>query len=150
MSEAASVDPIVKTLKLDAPVEKAFSHFTKNIHVWWPLTNHSLSGENAASVVFETSTGGRIYEIDKAGKEREWGRVLECTPPTHLVFSWVLEASDRATEVDVTFKDEGNGKSSLTLVHRGWDKRPDGAEWRGKYHQGWDGVLSGFAESLSP
>ncbi len=149
MSDAMLTEPIVKTLNLNASVEKAFNHFTKNIHLWWPLASHSLSLGDAASIVFEAAPGGRVYEIEKSGKKREWGRVSECEPPHRLVFSWVLEAPERATEVEVTFVDEGGGKSSLTLIHRGWGARPDGEEWRGKYNQGWDGVLSSYEDALA-
>ncbi len=149
MSTAAATDPIVKTLTLDAPADKAFRHFTANIHLWWPLATHSLSLENAKTVVFEAIEGGRVYEIDKSGNQREWGRVKLCEPPRRLVFSWVLEAPEKQTEVEATFDDAGNGKSTLTLIHRGWDKRSDGAEWRGKYDQGWDGVLDSYKEELS-
>ena len=147
MSETTT-DPIVKTISLNASAEKAFAHFTQNIHLWWPKATHSLSQENAESVVFEAKEGGRVYEVERSGKEREWGTVKVCEPPHRLVFSWVLEAPDKATEVEVQFTEEGDGKSSLTLTHRGWDARPDGAEWRGKYNMGWEGVLGDFVKSL--
>lgn len=149
MSTTALTEPIVKKLALNAPVEKAFEYFTKNIHLWWPMATHSLSLEDAETIVFEAAPGGRVYEIEKSGKKREWGKVSQCEPPHCLVFSWILEAPDKATEVEVQFEDQGDGKSMLTLIHRGWDKRPDGEEWRGKYDQGWDGVLSEFESMLS-
>ena len=149
MSASALTDPIVKKLSLKAPVEKAFEHFTENIHVWWPLASHSLSLENAETIVFEAAPGGRIYEVEKSGAKREWGKVLLCEPPHRLVFSWVLEAPEKATEVEVQFADEGADKSSLILIHRGWDQRADGGEWRGKYNQGWEGVLSAFVDALA-
>ena len=140
MTRTRGVDPIVKAIDLNAPVEKAFNHFTKNIHVWWPLATHSLSQADAETVIFEARTGGRVYEIEKSGREREWGRVLQCEPPHSLIFSWVLEAPEKATEVEVRFEGTGEGKSRMTLTHRGWDNRPDGAEWRGKYNEGWNAV----------
>lgn len=148
MQQAGLIEPIVKAIELNASIEKAFGHFTKNIHLWWPLATHSLSQENAKSVVFEAKVGGRIYEIEKSGREREWGRVKVCEPPHRLVFSWVLEAPEKQTEVEVEFKDEGAGKSSLTLIHRGWDKRSDGAEWRAQYNQGWTGVLKAYETTV--
>lgn len=148
MSTATALEPIVKTLDLDVTAEKAFHHFTENIHLWWPKETHSLSHADAETVKFEAKTGGRIYEIEKSGRSREWGRVLVCDAPHRLVFSWVLEAPEKATEVEVQFKDMGDGKSSLTLIHRGWDARPDGAEWRDQYNNGWDGVLALYSASL--
>lgn len=148
MTTATLTEPIVKKLTVNAPVERAFEHFTKNIHLWWPMATHSLSLEDAASVVFEAAPGGRIYEVEKSGRKREWGEVSLCEPPHKIVFSWVLEAPEKATEVEVCFEDHGGEQSTLTLTHRGWDKRPDGEEWRGKYNQGWDGVLSEFERTV--
>ncbi|PQA89133.1 SRPBCC family protein [Hyphococcus luteus] len=149
MAVTDTIEPVVKTITLNASVEKAFRHFTDNIHAWWPLATHSLSAENAQSVVFEARPGGRIYEIDKDGKERDWGVVKACDAPSRLVFSWVLENPAGATEVEVRFADEGAGKSSLTLIHRGWENREDGAKWRKDYDGGWDGVLGKYAAALS-
>ncbi len=148
MSVTTSLEPIVKKLNLDVSVERAFRHFTDNIHLWWPTETHSLSQADAETVKFEAKTGGRVYEIEKSGKEREWGRVLVCDAPKRLVFSWVLEAPEKATEVEVQFREAGDGKSSLTLTHRGWDTRPDGAEWRQNYNKGWDGVLQQYGGSI--
>jgi uncharacterized protein YndB with AHSA1/START domain len=149
MNTALAIEPVVKTLSLDASAARAFEHFTRNIHLWWPLATHSISLAAAKTVVFEAKEGGRIYEIDGEDRQREWGRVLACEAPRRLVFSWVLEAPEKATEVEVSFEMAGADKCTLTLIHRGWDNRPDGAEWRGKYDQGWDGVLTGYARSLS-
>ena len=149
MAVMEKIEPVVKTLSLNVSAEKAFHHFTAKVHVWWPLAGHSLSKADAQSVVFEAREGGRIYEIEKSGNERDWGRVVTCEAPNRIVFSWVLEAPDNATEVEVQFTDEGEGKSSLTLIHRGWEFRKDGgAEWRGNYDKGWDGVLALYQNAL--
>lgn len=143
------IEPVVKTLSLNVSAEKAFHHFTANIHLWWPLSGHSLSQADAQSVVFEAHEGGRIYEVEKSGREREWGRVHHCDAPHRLIFSWVLEAPEKATEVEIEFADQGDGKSTLTLIHRGWENREDGAEWRGNYDTGWDGVLAEYRIALN-
>lgn len=149
MDAAILTEPIVKTISLNASAEKAFHHFTANIHLWWPLATHSLALEEAKTVVFEATEGGRIYEVEKSGKEREWGRVMVCEAPNRLVFSWVLESPDKQTEVEIQFNDENDGRCVLTLIHRGWEHRSDGAEWRGKYNEGWEGVLEGYEKSLA-
>ena len=149
MEIETALEPIVKTLELQAPVEKAFHHFTENIHLWWPMARHSLSQDDAVHVVFEGGAGGRLYEVDKDGREREWGRVLEWDAPRRAVFSWVLEAPEKQTEVEIQFTEGKAGGAVLTLIHRGWENRPDGAEWRGHYHTGWDGVLGRYVESLN-
>lgn len=148
MTVALPIEPVVKILTLNASAARAFEHFTRRIHVWWPLATHSISLAAAKSVVFEAKKGGRLYEIDKDGREREWGRVLECDEPHRIVFTWVLEAPEKQTEVEVEFEEAGAEKCVMTLIHRGWENRPDGAEWRGKYNHGWDSVLGGFIETI--
>ena len=142
-----SLAPIEKCIDVAVSPERAFAHFTQEIHRWWPLATHSLGQEKTKTVVFEAIAGGRIYEIDTDGEQREWGRVMQCEPGTLLVFSWVLERPDHATEVEVRFEPVGEGHCRLTLIHRGWDRRPDGAETRASYHSGWDVVLAGYRVS---
>lgn len=144
----SGVAPVVKTLSLKAAPEKAFAHFTRNIAVWWPLRTHSLSQADARSVVFEAKEGGRIYEIDASGREREWGRVKICDAPNRLVFSWVLERPADATEVEVTFADDGKGGTDFTLNHRGWLETKSAAERRDMYDGGWVGVLSAYERTI--
>lgn len=142
------IQPIVKKLTLKAHPERAFRHFTENIHLWWPLATHSVSEGNATTAVFEAREGGRLYEIEKDGRQREWGRVKVCDPPRRVVFSWVLEKPECETEVEVTFDPRSDGGSDMTLIHRNWENRPDGAEWRDQYDDGWAGVLAGFIRSV--
>lgn len=148
-TEQTATAPVVKIVDLKATAAKAFRHFTENIHVWWPLATHSLSLAEARTVVLEAKEGGRLYEVDASGREREWGRVLVCEPPRRIVFSWVLEAPADATEVEARFEDVAPGASRLLLEHRGWETRAEGALWRGRYDQGWIGVVGRFAETLA-
>jgi len=145
---AAGAAPVVKKLSLKAPPSRAFAHFTDNIAHWWPLATHSLSQASARHVVFEAKKGGRIFETDVSGREREWGRVKTCEPPRRLVFSWVLEKPAEATEVEVTFEDDGAGGTNFTLAHRGWLETKSGVERREMYDQGWAPVLAGYERTL--
>ena len=146
---AITLEPIIKCIELEVSPMQAFDHFTRKIHRWWPLATHSLGQENAKGVVLEAVVGGRIYEVDAWGAQREWGRVKQCESGALLLFSWVLERSDHATEVEVRFEPAGEGHCLLTLIHRGWDTRPDGAGARANYDTGWDHVLSCYQE-LAP
>ncbi|HNR76988.1 MAG TPA: SRPBCC family protein [Parvularculaceae bacterium] len=148
MKEYGKVAPVEKTLSLKAPPARAFAHFTENMGAWWPLATHSLSQANAKTVVFEAKKGGRIYEIDVTGREREWGRVKVCEAPHRLVYSWVLENIAEATEVEVTFEDDGKGGTDFTLVHRGWLETKSGAERREMYDGGWMPVLAAYEAAL--
>ena len=108
-----------------------------------------MAARIAFPVVFEAKKGGRIYEIDVTGREREWGRVKECEAPHRLVFSWVLENVAEATEVEVTFEDDGKGGTDFKLVHRGWLETKSGAERREMYAGGWTPVLDDYVSSLA-
>lgn len=144
---ARPVAPVEKTLSLGASPERAFTHFTDNIAQWWPLQSHSLSQGVARNVVFEAKAGGRIYEVDATGRERDWGRVKTCDRPGRLVFSWVLEKPAEATEVEVTFAPDGRGGTTLTLVHRGWLETKSAFDRRQMYDHGWSPVLDAFRAS---
>jgi uncharacterized protein YndB with AHSA1/START domain len=148
MKEYAAPGPVEKRLSLKAAPARAFHHFTDNIAAWWPLATHSLSQALARDVAFEAKNGGRIFETDATGREREWGRVKVCEPPHRLVFSWVLENPGEATEVEVTFEDDGEGGTDFMLVHRGWLETKSGADRRDMYDTGWASVISRYEESL--
>lgn len=143
----AAPGPVVKSLSLKAPPARAFAHFTDQIALWWPLATHSLSQADARNVVFEAKAGGRIYEVDAAGRDREWGRVKACEPPHRLVFSWVLETISQATEVEVRFEDDGAGGTNFRLEHRGWLETKSSVDRRGMYDAGWAPVLDAYARS---
>ncbi len=145
---AGAAAPVEKTLSLKATPERAFAHFTDNIAAWWPLASHSLSEGLARSVVFEAKAGGRIFEIDAAGREREWGRVRDCEKPHRLVFSWLLENLADATEVEVTFAPDGKGGTHFTLLHRGWRETKAAFGRRDMYDHGWLAVLGGYRATL--
>lgn len=139
---------VVKTVDLKVSIDRAFQHFTRDMHVWWPLGTHSISGKDARTVLFEAEAGGRIYEIDVGGREREWGRVLACEPPRRVLFSWVLEAPADATEVEVTFDATGPSACRMRLKHHGFERRSEGAIWRDRYDQGWQGIVTLYANSI--
>lgn len=144
----AALQPIVKRLTLRASPQRAFTRFTANIAVWWPLAEFSLSRKDAVDLTFEARPGGAIFETDNTGRRREWGRVLVCEPPRRLVFSWVLERVEGATEVEVLFEPGAAGATELTLIHRGWDGAASRGGRRESYEHGWPTVLAAFVASL--
>lgn len=51
-----------------------------------------------------------------------------------------------ATRVEVTFTEDGPGRTVVLLVHSGWEHRPDAAPAREGYSTGWDQVIGRFTE----
>jgi hypothetical protein len=140
-----SLEPIVKSMVVNLPLEAAFHLFTREIGSWWPLRSHSVGGDDAVECRFEEWVGGRFYEIDRDGSEYEWGRLLVWEPPQRVACTFYPgRTQDKATEVEVTFAPDGR-QTRMTLTHRGWEKcSPDFQAERGRYVVGWDTVLSRY------
>ena len=76
-----------KSVRVHAPIERAFSVFVEHMETWWPATHHI--GDTPFETIFvEPRVGGRWYERDVNGKLCEWGKVLAWDPPYRVTFSW--------------------------------------------------------------
>ena len=143
-----------KTVVVNAPISHAFKVFTEQFDSWWPRTHH-IGKIEPYTAILEPREGGRWFERGADGTECEWGRVLIYAPPKQVTVSWHLDASfayvrdpAKASRVDVTFHDEGNGKTRVELVHsqldrhgEGWEKVRDGVGSEG----GWGAIMEKFA-----
>jgi uncharacterized protein YndB with AHSA1/START domain len=153
VSSQTELEPIVNTVTVDAPIERAFEVFTTDVKSWWPLGRYSVAGDEdpagvvAVDAVMEPHVGGRWYEVRSDGSEAEWGEVVAYEVPRRVVVSWYPGRSvDEATEIEVRFTPEGDG-TRVELEHRGWERIGDrGAESREGYAGGWIAVLGRYAE----
>jgi uncharacterized protein YndB with AHSA1/START domain len=149
--------PLVKSVSVDLPIDRAFQLFTRGMGGWWPLDTHSIAEDTrggrvkAKDVVFEERAGGRIYETMSDGSEGTWGRVLTWEPPRRVVFSWKPNLTDGPhTEVEVRFTSAASG-TEVELEHRGWERLGDAAALRrAEYDTGWGGVLELFQTAARP
>jgi len=139
--------PVVKTVKINLPVDAAFRLFTKDVNRWWPLATHSVFGNEAVSCTLEGRAGGRFYEVHRDGRQSEWGQVRVWEPPHRVIFTMHPGRSpDTAQEVEVNFQEEADG-TRVTLTHRGWENLGEQAQvMRGRYDQGWETVLGQYAD----
>jgi len=146
-----SMDPLNVTVVVDCTPDVAFKAFVVRIGNWWPLATHSITAAYektpAKTVVIEPELGGRIYEIDPAGKEHLWGAVTEWNPPRALAFTWHVDSTpDLATHVAVRFEPTDDGRTGVMLTHSNWDVLP-----ADQYKNGWAKILSedfvGFIEA---
>jgi uncharacterized protein YndB with AHSA1/START domain len=139
--QAVSIEPIVRTITVQRAVEDAFRLFTAEIDTWWPAATHSYGGEDVQQTVFEQRPGGRLYEVQKDGTERDWAEVLTWKPPERIVLAWKICSP---TEVEVRFTAEGDA-TRVELEHRGWERVTDELRaQRENYAGGWVFVLGQF------
>ena len=112
--------PIQQSVHLDCPVEDAFRLFTERFAEWWPLSSHSVAGEDADSCEIEPWRGGKVLERTRSGEEHEWGDVLVWDPPERVEFTWHPGGRrDENQTVNIEFRVETQG-TRVTLTHRGW------------------------------
>jgi hypothetical protein len=145
-----------KSVVVRAPIAHAFKVFTERFDTWWPRT-HYIGKAEPFTAVLEPREGGRWFERGADGSECEWGRVLVYSPPTRVAVSWQIGADfkydpdpTKASRVEVTFHDDGNGATRVELVHSQLDRHGDGWE---KLREsvgsagGWGAIMDGFATS---
>jgi uncharacterized protein YndB with AHSA1/START domain len=153
---AAAIEPVRKQIIIDAPQERVFRTFTRDIDTWWPRQHH-IGASPLACQKLEMAVGGRWYSVCEDGSECNVGKVLEWDPPKRVVLAWQITAHwqydpDLITEVEVTFTAEGPRTTRVDLEHRNLDrfgvtaidlrKSIDGPG-------GWGLILSNFAAVAS-
>lgn len=117
-----------KEVVVNVPPARAFEAFTAQFGDFKPR-EHNLLGAPIVETVFEPKVGGNIYDRAEDGSECRWARVLAYEPPHRVVFSWdispqwQLEADpENASEVEVTFESDGDGRTRVVLEHRNFDR----------------------------
>jgi len=143
-----------RSVVVPASQERAFEVFTARFGDFKPK-EHNLLDSPIVATVFEPRVGGHIYDRAEDGTECRWARVLVFEPPHRVVFSWdigptwQLEPSEaNASEVEVTFVPDGEGRTRVELEHRnidrhgpGWESVADGVRGDG----GWPLYLGRYA-----
>lgn len=139
------IEPIRLSFEVDCSIEHAFEVWTARIDQWWPR-DHTVSAEDALTVVLEGRPGGRIYERLATGTEHDWGEVTLWDPPNRLGYTWHLNRDRRdATDVQVSFIARGEAATQVEIEHRGWERLgADADDWRRRNHGGWATLLPHF------
>ena len=149
-------DDVRREVGVDRDAEAAFHAFTRELGAWWPGA-YTFSGEAFATAEVEPRAGGRWYERDASGSELAWGEVRAWEPPSRLVLSWRVAADrtqeppERASEVEVRFLAEEEGRTRVVLTHRDFARHGGGAETMRTgmaSEQGWRLLLDRFAAYL--
>jgi uncharacterized protein YndB with AHSA1/START domain len=143
---------------VDAPIERAFSVFTKDFGSFKPPEHNLLSGE-VAETVFEPRVGGHLYDRGIDGSECRWARVLAYEPPDRVVISWDINPQwqletdlEKTSEIEVRFIAETPERTRVALEHRHLDRHGDG--WAAVREgvdsgDGWPLYLQRFAEVVT-
>lgn len=131
---SAEVEPIRKSVVVNAAVDRAFALFVDRFDAIKPR-EHNLLAVPVARTVFEPRVGGHIYDVGVDGSRCEWARVLAYDPPARVIFSWDIgptwriESDPRRTsEVEVRFIAEGADRTRVELEHRHLERHGEG--WR--------------------
>lgn len=146
-----TIAPVVVSVRVGAPPERAFVVFSRDIGRWWP---HALAvgAKPLVDVVIEPHNGGRWFERDEDGTETSWGKVLSWDPPGRLLLGWQLNSHfafdpDFLTEVELTFAPDGSGGSTVTLEHRNLERfGADAEKIAGQIGGGWPRIIGHFVD----
>ena len=150
-AQRISPAPIAKSIRVNAPQQKAFDTFVGRMGKWW-LKSHSLLKSPQADVVIEPHPGGRWFEVGEDGSEQIWGRVLEWDAPNRVVLAWQLTGewaydADFETTVEVRFIPDGD-HTMVEFEHRDLERfGPNADEIRGGYETGMDGGWAALLEN---
>jgi uncharacterized protein YndB with AHSA1/START domain len=144
------IEPLRISFLVRCSPAHAFDTWTDRASAWWP-PDHTVSHERGSRVVFEPLAGGRIYERTPAGKEIEWGEIVEWDPPRRLRYLWHIATDPQnATDVEIVFREMPDSTTRVEIVHGGWDSLGDvGQAWRDANHAGWSGVLPFYEEAVN-
>jgi uncharacterized protein YndB with AHSA1/START domain len=159
MSQQIDAKPAVsRTITVAATQERAFQVFTEQLGSWWPKEYH-IGETDMADFVLEPMDGGRWYEVGVDGTECETGRVTAYEPPDRVVLAWHLNGSWRydpdpahASEVEVRFIAESDGRTRVELEHRNFERHlqdADAVHGSVDGPGGWDFCLAAYAAGVT-
>ena len=149
------VEPVRKSIRVRAGVERAYHVFTEDMDSWWPRTHH-IGRSPMKRVVVEGREGGSIYTQQEDGTDCPWGSVLQWEPPHRFVFAWRVRPDwqfepdlAKSSEVEVTFTAADDGTTLVELEHRGFERH--GGNFAGMREQvnsvgGWGTMLELFGK----
>jgi uncharacterized protein YndB with AHSA1/START domain len=153
---------VKKSVRVNAPIERAFRVFMDQMGTWWPKSHH-VGIQEWALIVIEPKVGGRWYEQDPQGHQCDWGTVLHWDPPHKVRFRWHVGPKhdsmewgydpdpSRASEVEIRFTAEG-GDTWVELEHSKLERNGIGAEkLRAIFDSpaAWEHILAGYVRAAS-
>ncbi len=162
MSDLLAEAVVRKSVRVKAPIERAFSVFVEQMETWWPATHH-IGTTPFEAIFVEPRIGGRWYERNAKGDLCDWGKVLKWDPPHSVAFSWHIgpghDQSDwtfdpdpaKASEVEINFTAEESGVTFVELVHSKLERHGEGYEQLRVLFDSpgaWSGILAHYAQKV--
>ena len=121
-----------KSVRVQVPVERAFSIFVEQMETWWPA-EHQIGAKPFETIIVEPRVGGRWYERDAEGSQGDWGKVLAWDPPRRVTLSWHLGPDWKfnadmasASEVEIRFMPDGPEATVVQLEHTKLERHGEG------------------------
>jgi uncharacterized protein YndB with AHSA1/START domain len=164
MGKSAELDlRVFKSVRVKAPIQRAWSVFVEQMETWWPATHHI--GKTSFEAIFvEPHVGGRWYERNAEGQQCDWGTVLAWEPPRRVTFSWHVGPGHdqpdwvcdpdiaKASEVEIRFTEESQGTTLVELTHSKLERHGEGAAQLRDVFDGpgaWAGILEFYSKKVS-
>ncbi len=156
--QLATIEPIVRTVTVQAPADACFRTFVDRWADWWPREHHIGQDREITELHLEGRIGGRAYDVDTNGTECQWGTVLAYEPPARLVIAWHIQPDfttidrdvNRSSEVEVTFTAVDDERTEVRLVHGHLGRHGEGASSMhgsvGNDDGGWGFLIRRFAD----
>ena len=166
MANTVQEAAVRKSVRVKAPVERAFSVFVEQMESWWPATHH-IGKTPFVALFVEPRVGGRWYEQNADGEFCDWGRVLKWDPPHLVTLSWHVgpEQHDnpeskwgfdpdlaKASEVEIRFTPESGGITLVELTHSKLERHGGDTDKLRAMFDGptaWAGILELFAKTVN-
>jgi uncharacterized protein YndB with AHSA1/START domain len=152
MNVSTIIAPVRKSVRVRAPIARAFDVFTGGLSRWWPH-DHGVGKKPIQKVLMEPRLGGRWLEISEDGSQTTVATITRWEPPHRVVMVWQVNARwqpDPAmkSEVEVCFTAVGPDATQVELVHHGFESMgaEDGASMRKDVERGWPGLIERYAQ----
>jgi uncharacterized protein YndB with AHSA1/START domain len=145
---------VLKSIRVKAPVDRAYRVFTQEMDSWWPRTHH-IGSSPMKRVVVEPHPQGAIYTDQEDGTICPWGTVLIWDPPHRFVMAWQVNPDwqyepdlSKCSEVEIRFTPADDGTTLVELEHRDIHRHGGACEKMREAVNadgGWNGLLAMFA-----
>jgi glutathione S-transferase len=145
-----TIAPIVQTVRVKAPPQRAFDLFAGRMGDWWPKGRTPAKAPHVALVIEPHADGG-WFERDADGNETKWGKVLAWEPPSRLLLAWQLNSDfdydpTLSSEVELTFAPAESGGTLVRLEHRNLEQfGADAAKFADRLRGGWPVRINEYA-----